>query len=92
MGFLMFFSFLSSVLYGVMFYSIGEILSNHLESFITMIVRKPISEEFDETKVKEIIGRIGVCCKVIGVVTVIIGIATLIMGLAMPGYDFKFNF
>lgn len=75
-----------------MYYSIGEILSNHLESFITMIVRKPTSEEFDDAKVKRIIGRIGVCCKVIGVITIIVGIATLIIGLIMPGYNFNLNF
>ena len=81
MKILMICSFLLSSVYGVIFYSIGEILSNHFEGLIYLVLGKMLSEEQKEVRARKIIDRIGICCKIIGVTTILVGLVTLIAGL-----------
>ncbi len=92
MTILMFLSFVITIAQGLLTYTVGELLMNHVESVITLITRKPLNKEINEYQVKEILRVIGRYCKIIGALTIIVGIITLIMGLRMPFDSFRLNF
>ena len=84
MTILMFLSFVITIAQGLLTYSVGELLMNHVESVITLITRKPLNKEIKEYQAKEILRTIGRYCKIIGALTIIVGIITLMVSLRIP--------
>lgn len=90
------FSFLLSICHGGIWIGIGLLVMNHLETFLSMILRKPIPENLinqeDYHKTRNVINAIGILLILVGIVTIIIGFATMIAGFRVPTPNFNFKF
>jgi flagellar biosynthesis protein FlhB len=92
----LFFTFLVSLAKSGLWISIGILIKNHLETLLSLIVRKPLPDHLIEENKLETFNQV---TKWIGLFIIIIGIgfalsalATLIMGFNMPTSNFNFKF
>ena len=93
---MLFFSFLLSICYGGIWISVGLLVKNHLETVLSMILRKPNPENLinpeDFQKAKSVINVIGILLILIGIGTIVIGLSSMIAGFSMSSPNFNFKF
>jgi hypothetical protein len=93
---MLFFSFLLSICYGGIWIGLGLLVKNHLETVLSMILRKPIPDNLinpeDFQKTKSVINVIGILLILIGIGTMIIGLSSMIVSYSMPSPNFNFKF
>ncbi len=96
MKFMMLLSFAIAACKGGIWIAFGLLIRNHLDSFLSLILRKSIPdnlisrEESDRTrKIYDIIGLLLVG---IGVCVILIGFITWIMSFRIPSGNINFNF
>ncbi len=97
MKFMLVFTFFLSICYGAIWISIGLLLLNHLETVLSMVLRKPIPDNLINPQslqnAKRVIKVIGVLLILIGIATIILGLNSMVTGFNMTNHpNFNFNF
>ncbi len=93
---LLFFTFLSGLAKSIMIIFLGILIKDHIETLISMIIRKPIPDGLiDEQKynsIHSVIKWIGIMIIILGVGQALMSLMTLFMGFNMPMNNFNFQF
>jgi len=96
MKFMMFLSFVVAACKGGIWIALGFIIRNHLEAFLSLILRKPIPENLiskeENDRTQKIYDLIGLLFVGIGVCVILIGLITWFMSFRIPSANFNFNF
>ncbi|MCW3806877.1 hypothetical protein [Plebeiibacterium marinum] len=75
---------------------LGILIKDYIETFISMIIRKPIPDNLiDEQRynsIHRVIKWIGIMIILCGVGMALLSLSTLIMGFNMPMNNFNFKF
>ena len=92
----LFFTFLVSLAKSGLWISIGILIKNHLETLLSLLIRKPVPDNLIEKNNLETLNNvtkwIGIFIIVIGIGVALSAFATLIMGFRMPTNSFNFKF
>lgn len=90
------FTFLVSLAKSGLWISMGILIKNHLETVLSLVLRKSVPNNLIEKNnletVNNITNWIGIFIIVIGVGIALSAFATLVMGFRMPTNSFNFKF
>lgn len=90
------FTFLVSLAKSGLWISIGILIKNHLESVLSIVLRKPVPDNLIEKNNLETVNNItkwiGIFIIVIGIGAALSAFSTLIMGFRMPSNSFNFKY
>ncbi|MCU4157830.1 hypothetical protein J1N10_17785 [Carboxylicivirga sp. A043] len=89
-------AFIISIAKSGLLICLGLIIMNHFESTLSLISRKPLSDNLIQPQNLEALNKVlkwvGICIIVLGISMAINGLATIFVGMNMPSKSFNFNF
>lgn len=92
----LFLTFLVSLAKSGLIISIGILIKDHMDTVLSLIIRKPIPEDLIDSNKLEIVNKVnkwmGIFIIIIGAGVAIVALSTIIFGIGVSTHNFNFKF